>query len=223
MLSKILLILALPLLAILGVALAVLTFYVIAPLSGNLDVLLGISIIVLLLASGWAAWMISRKLIPKFRPQFTFIFSGMVAALAVFLVIKILPRPVFPYEAPMPLPGMEYWNLPTGSKLAYVHIPAVGDAKRTPIVFLHGGPGFLVLKSDVAFYGQLAQDGYDVYLYDQIGSGSSDRLEDVREYTTERHVMDLDAVREEIGADQLILIGQSWGNTLLADYMAAHS
>jgi len=121
------------------------------------------------------------------------------------------------------LPGMASWDLPTGSRLAYVHVQAVGSGREAPIIFLHGGPGFVVLESDVEFYGQLAQDGFDVYLYDQIGSGRSNRLDDVRDYTTGRHVADLEAIRQQIGAEKAILIGQSWGNTLLADYMAAYS
>ena len=222
MFTTILLLLVLPLVAILSMASAALTFYVITPLISNLGVLIGIAVIVLLLTSGGLAWIISGRLLPKFRPQFTIVYSGIVLALAVFLVIKIFPRPVVSYQDPELLPGMAYWNLPTGSKLAYIHVPAAGDAKSTPIVFLHGGPGFLVLPSDVAFYSQLAQDGYDIYLYDQVGSGPSNRLADVRDYTTQRDVADLEAVRQQIGADQIILIGQSWGNTLLADYMDAY-
>lgn len=86
-----------------------------------------------------------------------------------------------------------------------MHVPAVGSSHETPIIFLHGGPGFGVLESDIKFYGQLAQDGYDVYLYEQVGSGRSNRLEDVRGYTTERHVADLEAIRQQIGAEQVIL------------------
>lgn len=201
MLSIILLVLALPLVAVLSLALAVLTFYLVSPLISQLAILVGLSLIVLILVSGGSAWLIGERLLPGFRPLFTFIYSGVVVTLATFLIIKLFPRPVIPYQNPEPLAGMEYWSLPTGSRLAYVHVPEMGDTKPTPIVFLHGGPGFLILESDVEFYSQLAQDGYDVYLYDQVGSGRSSRLEDVLEYTTVRHVMDLEAIRTELGAD----------------------
>ncbi len=222
MVRTLLLVLGLLLGAILSLAAAALTFFAVAPLINNLSMLMVISGIVLLLVSGWIAWRISKRLIPRFRPHLTILYSGIVLGISFLIVVKLLPRLVVPYLEPEPLPGMATWDLPTGSKLAYVHVPAIGPGQPTPMIFLHGGPGFLVLESDVSFYGQLAQDGYDVYLYDQVGSGRSIRLEDVNDYTTERHVADLEAVRQQIGADQVILIGQSWGNTLLADYMAAY-
>ena len=87
---------------------------------------------------------------------------------------------------------------------------------------MHGGPGSPLRSPDYEFYSQLTHYGFDIYLYDQVGTGLSDRLANVREYTTQRHVVDLEAIRQQIGADQMILIGQSWGATLAADYLAAY-
>src|SRR5260370_17716343 len=87
-----------------------------------------------------------------------------------------------------------------------------------------GGPG----EEDVAdtsqtqFFGQLAREGYDVYFYDQIGSGLSARLADPGQYTLARQVADLEAIRARIGAQQVILMGASWGGTLVATYMATY-
>jgi len=117
---------------------------------------------------------------------------------------------------------MQYWALDTGSRIAYTRIPALGSVRRTPIVFLHGGPGWLILDSDFAFCSQLSKLGFDVYLYDQVGSGRSSRLPDMRQYGTARQVADLEAIRLKIAADKMVIIGQSWGNTLAVDYMAAH-
>ncbi|HRQ42441.1 MAG TPA: alpha/beta fold hydrolase [Chloroflexota bacterium] len=119
-------------------------------------------------------------------------------------------------------PDTDYWQLPTGSRLAYTHFAADGPAHSAPIIFLHGGPGSPLRGPDCAFYSQFTPYGFDVYLYDQVGTGLSDRLANVTEYTTQRHVADLEAIRQQIGAAQLILIGQSWGATLAADYMAAY-
>jgi proline iminopeptidase len=124
-----------------------------------------------------------------------------------------------------------YWQLPTGSRIAYIHVPgarAPNGARRAlpPLVLVHGGPG----AYQVAFfdehrdwYDRLAALGFDVYLYDQIGSGLSPRLADPRQYTVARHVADLEAIRARIGADRMILLGDSWGGTLVAHYIAAHS
>ena len=77
-------------------------------------------------------------------------------------------------------------------------------------------------KGGRAWYASLAQRGFDVYVYDQTGSGLSARLNDPRAYTVARHVADLEAIRQTIGAARMILIGDSWGATLAANYIAAH-
>ena len=61
------------------------------------------------------------------------------------------------------MPNMQYWSLDTGSRIAYTKIPAAGSVRATPIVYLHGGPGWLILDSDiVVFYSQLSSLRYDV-------------------------------------------------------------
>ena len=142
------------------------------------------------------------------------------AALALLFGLTFLqPFPVQP-SAPVPA-GVAFWELPDGSRLAYTTSPATGPTKPVPVVFLHGGPG---TPSEGLPYGtaELNAAGYDVYSYDQIGAGRSTRLSDVTGYTVERNVADLEAVRELIGAERLIVIGQSWGGSLAAQYLAAH-
>jgi len=118
------------------------------------------------------------------------------------------------------VPGQQFWDLPTGSRVAYLRIPAAGTTRPAPVIFLHGGPGVPQMAADAPFFGQLAGDGYDVYLYDQIGAGLSARLADPARYTLARAVDDLEAVRREIGAERVILIGHSWGGTVAASYLA---
>ena len=117
-------------------------------------------------------------------------------------------------------PGTKYWNLSTGSKIGYTLIPGKGIKKAPPVIFLQGGPGGFITDNDVEILGKLSQYGYDVYLYDQIGSGHSARLEDINEYTPERHKNDLEAIIAEIKAEKVILIGQSWGAILATLYIA---
>ncbi|MEU5692322.1 alpha/beta fold hydrolase [Actinosynnema sp. NPDC020468] len=142
------------------------------------------------------------------------VLTGVLAATTVFA-----PGPVVPGSPPPP--GVRFWDLPTGSRIAYQHLPAAGTARPTPIVFLHGGPG--TPGEGIPAAGRaLAADGYDVYTYDQVGAGRSTRLADVTGYTVARQVADLDAIRTTIGADRFVLIGQSWGGSLTAQYLAAH-
>ena len=96
-----------------------------------------------------------------------------------------------------------------------------GKRRPTPVIALHGGPGTPgdgIDDMDRA----LAADGFDVYEYDQLGAGRSTRLADPTGYTVARHVADLEAVRQAIGAERVILVGASWGATLAAHYLAAH-
>ena len=125
--------------------------------------------------------------------------------------------------APAPVAGQRWWQLPTGSRIAYVHLPAPGPTRRPdPVVFVHGGPGIADMAGDSAYFGRLAGDGYDVWVYDQVGTGRSSRLADPRRYEIAREVADLEAIRQRIGADRLVLIGHSWGGQVAAAYLAAH-
>lgn len=118
--------------------------------------------------------------------------------------------------------GTEYWQLPTGSKIAYTYLPAPENLKHYPIIYLHGGPGGFISDQQISFFRQLNEQGYSVYLYDQVGSGNSARLENIGEYTAMRHVADLDAIVGEIGAEKVILAGQSWGGILASLYAAEY-
>jgi pimeloyl-ACP methyl ester carboxylesterase len=69
-------------------------------------------------------------------------------------------------------------------------------------------------------YGSFAANGFRVFLYDQAGSGLSGFLPHLRDYTVARSVADLEAIRQKIGVEKVILIGHSWGSTLAASYMA---
>ncbi|MEO0422775.1 MAG: alpha/beta fold hydrolase [Pseudomonadota bacterium] len=123
------------------------------------------------------------------------------------------------------LPGdVEVWPLASGSRVAVRKVDGRGRKRAHPIVFLHGGPGgySVSLQPTVEAIGRLSEDGYDVYFYDQVGGGLSARLDDIHDYTLERHLTDLDGIYHRIGAEQIILIGSSWGASMGAGYMARH-
>ncbi|WP_328916146.1 MULTISPECIES: alpha/beta hydrolase [unclassified Streptomyces] len=145
------------------------------------------------------------------------VLAVLVAALSGVTVLRPMARPA---DQAVP-PDVHFWNLPTGSRIAYREAAATGPAHPAPVIFLHGGPG--TANDDISEVGRaLATDGFDVYSYDQVGSGRSSRLRDVTQYTDARQVADLDAIRRTIGAERIILVGQSWGGSLAAHYMAAH-
>lgn len=122
---------------------------------------------------------------------------------------------------------VQYCDLSTGSRIAYIHIPSADSAHATPLIFLHGGPGACQVNSfgkeaPEAWYTQLAAHGFDIYIYDQVGSGLSARLPDPTQYTVERHIRDLECIRQLAGNKPCVLIGDSWGATLASHYMAAY-
>lgn len=145
------------------------------------------------------------------------IFRVIKYALLVFLVI-FLYKTFWPRNYNVPQSqvrvGTKYWNLSTGSKIGYTFIRGMGYKKNYPIIYLHGGPGGFLSDQDIRVLSTLAEDGYDIYLYDQIGSGQSARLENINDYTVGRHVKDLKEIVIKVGAEKVILIGQSWGAIL---------
>jgi proline iminopeptidase len=110
----------------------------------------------------------------------------------------------------------QYWNLASGSKIGYTFISAKRQKKPFPIIYLHGGPGGHITNYDIHIFNSIADSGYDVYLYDQIGSGQSERLADIKGYTIERHIEDLKEIIQKLNSKKVILIGQSWGGILAA-------
>jgi proline iminopeptidase len=115
---------------------------------------------------------------------------------------------------------IHYWDLTTGSKIAYTLIPAKGIKKPYPIIFLQGGPGGFYSDRTIELFKPFAEKGFDVYLYDQIGGGNSARLENIGEYTADRHKRDLEEIVKTIGSEKAILIGQSWGAILATLFLA---
>jgi len=85
-----------------------------------------------------------------------------------------------------------------------------------PLLLLHGGPG-------AAHYyllplGALA-DERPVVFYDQLGCGQSDSPQDISIYTIQRSVDEVDAVRQALGLQEVILYGHSWGSMLAIEYL----
>lgn len=165
----------------------------------------------------------TRQMLSARRARFraTSFALGTVVVTVAFAATALRPM-LDPRLEPTTVPAQRFWDLPTGSRIAYVRKPAEGRAHPTPVIVLHGGPGVPDMAGDADYFGRLAQDGFDVYVYDQVGAGRSTRLADVRGYTLARDVADLEEIRRMIGADEVILIGHSYGGKLAAAYAAAH-
>ena len=86
------------------------------------------------------------------------------------------------------------------------------------VVFcLNGGPG---LPCDYLreAHSCLADDGYRVVAFDQLGTGASDRPQDPSLWTIGRYVEETETVRKALGLGKVHLLGHSWGGWLAIDY-----
>lgn len=110
-------------------------------------------------------------------------------------------------EALLPVDGGRIWYR------------AVGGGSATPVILLHGGPGYssFYLKPLEA----LGEDRR-VVRYDQLGGGHSDRISDTTLFTIGHFVGELDSLRAALGIERMHLVGHSWGTILAVEYYRAH-
>jgi len=100
----------------------------------------------------------------------------------------------------------------------------VGNNPTLKVLLLHGGPGATHDYFE-AFDSFLPEAGVEYYYYDQLGSGRSDRPEDDSLWDLDRFIDEVDQVREALGlsADNLVILGHSWGGILAMEYAIRHS
>lgn len=153
--------------------------------------------------------------------------SKIISAIILLTVVSLLAVLLIPRSYDVHLfevrVGTQYWELETGSRIGYTKVEGVGSTKKNPVIYLHGGPGGAIRDEHIEALRPLSQEGHDLYFYDQVGSGHSERLEDIKEYSVDRHREDLQDIITTIGADQVILVGHSWGAMLAINYLQDHS
>lgn len=172
------------------------------------------------LVASLAWWALTRRT-PRARTRLILAAPAVVVALLAAYVCIPVASTHRTYPPPSPLAATQFWDLPTGSRIAFWHLPArLGTPRRSaPIVFVHGGPGGYAGEHNRRFLAGFTESGYDVWVYDQAGGGSSGLLPE-RDYSHERNVADLAAVLDEIGAPQVLLITQSYGALIAASALA---
>ncbi|MFL5258438.1 MAG: proline iminopeptidase-family hydrolase [Hyphomicrobiales bacterium] len=85
------------------------------------------------------------------------------------------------------------------------------------ILGLHGGPGCTcdyVRDS----HSVLTEHGFRVVVFDQLGSGRSEKPKDKSLWNIPRFVEEVEAVRQALGLGKVHLLGQSWGTWLGTEY-----
>ena len=106
-----------------------------------------------------------------------------------------------------------------GVRLWY-RVAGSGAAGAPPMVFLHGGPGYNS-HSFAVLAGPALERSLRVVYFDQRGSGRSERPW-TREYSIDRLVEDVEALRRALGVPQIALMGHSFGGSLALEYAAKY-
>lgn len=117
------------------------------------------------------------------------------------------PPETLPREARLAVPGGSIWYRVSGTP------------KGTPLVLLHGGPGFS------SYYLKPFEDLGDervLVRYDQLGGGKSDQITDTTMFTISHFVNELDSLRSHLGYASWHVLGHSWGTILALEYYRAH-
>jgi proline iminopeptidase len=91
-----------------------------------------------------------------------------------------------------------------------------GSGGKAPLLTLHGGPGS---SHNYLLPLQALADERPVIFYDQLGCGRADAPEDESVYSIQRSVDEVDAVRDALGLDRVLLLGHSWGALLAVEYL----
>jgi len=100
-----------------------------------------------------------------------------------------------------------------------IHFEQCGNPGGFPAIFLHGGPGSHTQPLHRRFFDP---QFYRIVLSDQRGCGRSVPLGCTEENTTRHLVEDIEALRDRLGLERVMLFGGSWGATLALAYAAAH-
>lgn len=120
--------------------------------------------------------------------------------------------------APSPLPPTDRLvDVEDGYRVWTRSLGGEAPDAAPPLLILHGGPG--VPHDYLENLEALASPRQRVVFYDQLGCGRSDRPDDPARWTVPRFVAEIDRVREALGLDRVVLLGQSWGGMLAIEYM----
>lgn len=96
---------------------------------------------------------------------------------------------------------------------------SAGKSDRT-LLLLHGGPGGN--SEDLSPFLSLADEGFRVVRYDQLGSWRSDKPDDLTLWQVPRFVAEVETVRQALDLGTMHLLGQSWGAFLAIEYALHH-
>src|SRR3984885_14152645 len=138
---------------------------------------------------------------------------GMNRSLSLLFILSAILRLVTPASAA----ASNVYQLQEGFVDAHgVMIYYVGMGHGSPLLIVHGGPG-ASHEYFLPWLLPLARTNRLIFI-DERGSGRSERVEDVHQYTVENMVEDVEAVRRGLNLGKISLLGHSYGGALAQAY-----
>jgi len=95
------------------------------------------------------------------------------------------------------------------------------SGSRGNILCVHGGPG--AGQDGMTRIAKLTEDGFRVVMYDQLGSGKSEKPANELLYTMERYVEEIEGVRAALSLGKVHMYGVSFGGFLNVGYAVKYS
>ena len=95
-----------------------------------------------------------------------------------------------------------------------IYYEVLGEGNAETIFFIHGAPGLGDCRNDIKAFSTLASE-YQLVFLDMRGSG---RSEDVPPYTHKQWTADIEQLKNELGLDQIHILGGSYGGYLALEY-----
>jgi len=101
-----------------------------------------------------------------------------------------------------------------------LYIKSFGNQSNTPIIFMHGGPGYNCASFEATTAQNLANNGFFVIVYDRRGEGRSKDAD--AKFTFEQSIEDVNAILSEYKLQKATIIGHSFGGIVAANFAAAN-
>lgn len=126
-----------------------------------------------------------------------------------FIIAFVFTISLYPQNFPDSQTDGKYYEI-DGAKLW-----TVSFGKGEPLFFIAGGPGDA--HPYLRAFDSLSTTNTLVY-YDAFGRGKSDTAKDVKEYSLQRDIDDLEGLRKAMGFDKISVLGHSYGGVVAQGY-----
>ena len=113
-------------------------------------------------------------------------------------------------QYPNSLTDGKYYTV-KGAKLWVVTV-----GKGEPLILIAGGPGGA--HPGLRRFDSLAKSNIQLIYFDGFGRGKSDTAKDVKEYSLERDIEDIEGLRKAMQLDKISLLGHSYGGVVAQGY-----